>query len=95
MPRFLEDTRIIVICTVAAMIQWPAGANSGDRDSHLSATQFIARMLGFDERDAQLIASADYSIDILSFPVLFRSFAPTLPAARSQKRRPISAWERM
>jgi hypothetical protein len=42
----------------------PAPASAGDRDSHLTATHFIARLLGFNEREARLIAAADYSIDI-------------------------------
>jgi hypothetical protein len=56
-------------------------ARAGERDSHLTATHFIARYVDLDEREAAIIASATYSIDVnaLTQPV----FNPLPPPSKT------------
>ena len=61
-PFLRLKLQAVIFSLIACIPQTPAIA--GDRDSHLTATHFIARLLGFNEREARLIASADYSIDV-------------------------------
>jgi len=48
---------------MAACLLVVAPAFAGDRATHLSATHYLARQAGLNERDATLVARADWSMD--------------------------------
>jgi hypothetical protein len=54
--------RLISLCIVVFVLVSASWA--GNRDAHLTATHYIARYVGFSEKDAEVIASADWSMDL-------------------------------
>lgn len=58
--RRLRVKGLLVLVAVLAN----ASACAGEGDSHLAATHYLARSKGLDERDAALVARADWSLDM-------------------------------
>lgn len=55
---------MVVPISVAVCLLVAAPARGGERDTHLTATHYLARRAGFDEAQAALIARADWSMDL-------------------------------
>jgi hypothetical protein len=58
--RRLRHKGLLVLVAVLAS----SSAGAGDIDTHLAASHYLARRAGLDERDAALIARADWSLDM-------------------------------
>src|SRR5207302_7236985 len=53
----------LMMTVLFCIVLFSSSAGAGDRDTHLTATHFLARHAGLSDEEAKIIASANWSMD--------------------------------
>ena len=67
-------TRFAIAAALAIFMVIPVSA--GERDTHLALTYYLARRAGFNDQDAALIASANWSMLTVVAPCPIAALRP-------------------